>query len=404
MIPGITKRFCGVPILLIAWYAVLWILTVALAEDLYSECGNYEKMHASRACCAYACLLRLSAKLYPLSAAPCHNVMSILNHLALLQPGFTAALALLKQALCRDKSALMMKSMVVPKKGRGRQVLKRPKCKNPPKQKAEKVKYVRIAQNSAQNKRMDQTKWRRSLPELLAATDLGIIRLLQKDKILPEWAGHKCPRCSKGTLSPLLPRPGRTTYAYRCGAKGCQCYVNPQHLHPLFVEYSGGQEGQGHSLQTQAGLLLLTLNNINHASIHRLLHINHKAIEDFNRRLHHVRQKYVETHEKKIIFGADANWVDVEADEATFDRCDMSSVDPTKVKGKSCILWEQWCGLVERGRPESLVLHRLKGRGQFEKLSGARWRRSIWSTARSSSIRTRPGPINSSWKMCTMTT
>ena len=295
-----------------------------------------------------------------LSAAPCHNVMSILNHLALLQPGFTAALALLKQALCRDKSALMMKSMVVPKKGRGRQVLKRPKCKNPPKQKAEKVKYVRIAQNSAQNKRMDQTKWRRSLPELLAATDLGIIRLLQKDKILPEWAGHKCPRCSKGTLSPLLPRPGRTTYAYRCGAKGCQCYVNPQHLHPLFVEYSGGQEGQGHSLQTQAGLLLLTLNNINHASIHRLLHINHKAIEDFNRRLHHVRQKYVETHEKKIIFGADANWVDVEADEATFDRCDMSSVDPTKVKGKSCILWEQWCGLVERGRPETLVLHRLK--------------------------------------------
>ena len=35
-------------------------------------------------------------------------------------------------------------------------------------------------------------------------------------------------------------------------------------------------------------------------------------------------------------------------------------MDPTKVKGKSCILWEQWCGLVERGRPETLVLHRLK--------------------------------------------
>ena len=166
--------------------------------------------------------IRLSVALVcqamPLSAAPCHNVMSILNHLALLQPGFTAALALLKQALCRDKSALMMKSMVVPKKGRGRQVLKRPKCKNPPKQKAEKVKYVRIAQNSAQNKRMDQTKWRRSLPELLAATDLGIIRLLQKDKICQNGLGTNalvapralyrlCFRDLVGLLTPIVVEP-----------------------------------------------------------------------------------------------------------------------------------------------------------------------------------------------------
>ena len=51
----------------------------------------------------FTCLLRiclsvaLVCQAMPLSAAPCHNVMSILNHLALLQPGFTAALALLNR-------------------------------------------------------------------------------------------------------------------------------------------------------------------------------------------------------------------------------------------------------------------------------------------------------------------
>eukprot|EP00434_Breviolum_minutum_P034224 symbB.v1.2.030280.t2/scaffold3396.1/size57705/2 len=142
----------------------------------------------------------------------------------------------------------MMKSMamVVPKKGRGRQVLKWPGAlKRSKRNKKDDVKYVRTVSHTAI--RVDQVKWRRSLLELLAATDFGIIRLLQKDKILPQWSGHKWPRCTKGTLSPLLRRPGRETYAYRCRAQGCQCCVNPQHLHPLFVEYDGGNGGQEQS-------------------------------------------------------------------------------------------------------------------------------------------------------------
>ena len=39
----------------------------------------------------------------------------------------------------------------------------------------------------------------------------------------------------------------------------------------------------------------------------------------------------------------------MEADEATFDRM---------VKGES-VEWEQWCGIIQRGQPSTLVLHRL---------------------------------------------
>ena len=58
----------------------------------------------------------------------------------------------------------------------------------------------------------------------------------------------------------------------------------------------------------------------------------------------------VSHQEKKIQFGTGETWADVEADEATFDK--------KIVRGK--LHWEQWCGIVERGKPQTHVLHRLK--------------------------------------------
>ena len=54
----------------------------------------------------------------------------------------------------------------------------------------------------------------------------------------------------------------------------------------------------------------------------------------------------MEKKEKEIHFGRKGCWQDVEADEATFD----------KLMNDSLVHWEQWAGLVARGRPESLVL------------------------------------------------
>ena len=64
----------------------------------------------------------------------------------------------------------------------------------------------------------------------------------------------------------------------------------------------------------------------------------------------HLRESWVLKTEKTIKFGAGEKWSDVEADEATFGK--------KIVNGQ--LHWEQWCGIVQRGKPQTLVLHRLK--------------------------------------------
>ena len=56
-----------------------------------------------------------------------------------------------------------------------------------------------------------------------------------------------------------------------------------------------------------------------------LMDINDKAVEEMHRKLCLLRQEYVESKQKSIIFGNGAIWADVEADEATFDRRDISN-------------------------------------------------------------------------------
>jgi D-arabinose 5-phosphate isomerase GutQ len=62
--------------------------------------------------------------------------------------------------------------------------------------------------------------------------------------------------------------------------------------------------GSSHtSLQTQSALWFLFLNRVPNATIHRILHINHKAIEDMDKRMMQLRKAWVEEKEKLIVFG-----------------------------------------------------------------------------------------------------
>ena len=50
-------------------------------------------------------------------------------------------------------------------------------------------------------------------------------------------------------------------------------------------------------------------------------------------------------------------------DEATFDRRDISQDVNFKhlvMNNKTTTMWEQWAGVIQRGRPETLILSRLK--------------------------------------------
>ena len=89
--------------------------------------------------------------------------------------------------------------------------------------------------------------------------------------------------------------------------------------------------------------MLLLLNRVTHPVIHRLLHANHKMIEDMDKRWTFLRKAWVETVEQSIIFGNGKTWVDAEADEATFTTKDLKDM---ATNPKALVQWKQWCGIV----------------------------------------------------------
>ena len=93
-------------------------------------------------------------------------------------------------------------------------------------------------------------------------------------------------------------------------------------------------------------------------------------IEGMRARLERLRQAHVEKHEQTIIFGNGRTWVDVEADEATFDRADLTKELTPKTASKKCILWEQWSGILTRGQPSTLVLSRLNPKMTVKRAPG----------------------------------
>ena len=196
------------------------------------------------------------------------------------------------------------------------------------------------------------------MPALLKASDIDIDKMLIHDKILPDWSGKRCPKCNCGTLSSLQTHCKESKPKYRCSPKATQQRVHPQYLHPLF---HAGRGPEAVSLQIQAALLLLVILPVPQASIHLILGVNHKVLEAMQKNLHLVRKKFVLKKEKDIKIGTSAKWCDVEGDEATFDKRDVccDAGWEHEVKAYRSLLWEQWCGLVQRGKPQTLVLARL---------------------------------------------
>ena len=239
-----------------------------------------------------------------------------------------------------------------PKKGVRRMIAKRPSAMKSAIW--NKIPYVK--DNNGGHVRLEKAKWRRTIQELLSASNEKIIEVLIAGGILPNWKGCVCPHCQSGKLGPLTCNGRDDILRYRCNKKGCQRYFLPQHLHPFFTAMNGPE---GHSLQMQAAALLLRLRNVPLSSIHLLTHINHKALEKFNRNILLMRKGYVQKAEKEIKFGGCPRaWKEVEADEATFDKKTLSPQE-LGVNHDKPVLWEQWGAIVQRGAPETLVLTKL---------------------------------------------
>ncbi|CAJ1374532.1 unnamed protein product [Effrenium voratum] len=161
---------------------------------------------------------------------------------------------------------------------------------------------------------------------IMCADDEKILKILAEDGLLPPWEKKVCPMCNIGKLS-----------------GDCKSEA---------VDSFDTAAVRSHPLQMQAAALMMRLANVPLSTIHILTNINHKALERMDKGLILTRKGFVEISEKEINFGGGNKWKDVEADEATFDKTTCAEQDG------NTILWEQWAGIVARGKPQTL-LHRL---------------------------------------------
>ncbi|CAK0802076.1 unnamed protein product [Prorocentrum cordatum] len=139
--------------------------------------------------------------------------------------------------------------------------------------------------------RREQARRKRTVPELLAASDVEIVNILLGDKLLVDWIGAARPFCGRGKLDELAARPRKgDRFVHRCNAKGCQKHVSPARQNPILSDRSTSE-----SLQSQAAVLLARLTGM-----------------------------YAEDAGPTIECSGPKAWADVEADEATFDKLDLT--------------------------------------------------------------------------------
>ena len=180
------------------------------------------------------------------------------------------------------------------------------------------------------------------------------------------------PHCNVGKLGSLKEFAGRSGLNWQCSHYNCSKYVTPAHGHLVYNKAWGASHTD---LNTQAAILMCNLAGVSQQSAHILLGVNHKLIGGIYKRAAQVRRLYVEDKEKEIEFGNGKNWQDVEADDAVFLKKFEVVKDVTKKKKatqgkkwkgkgkrkwKRQATWEQWAGIIQRGKPSSLVLKRTK--------------------------------------------
>ena len=228
----------------------------------------------------------------------------------------------------------------LPKRGKARMALRRPasrKCMRKP------VAYTRVTRPSRNTQR--------DLVPSVTINDFykgqsWTVNYLIAQKFLKipkncDLCGMKRTACHKGTRTGIRSET-------RCMDRSCRRRLNLFTGNPYFTN-------QGHSISIidQAAILFNLCIGISRIHIHLQLGIPHTTLERFGQRFETHLHNYVINEQEKIVLGDDTTWADVECDEVTLARRRVDSDHVT---------WSQYLGIVQRGRPESLILVRLPDR------------------------------------------
>ena len=160
-----------------------------------------------------------------------------------------------------------------------------------------------------------------------------------------------CPKCGNGTVGKAQCRKDRDQWIHRCSLQTCSGSIRVEDYHPNF--YAGAGKSKT-PLNIQPAVLYCAFAGVPRGSAH--LNVESKMVERIYSNNETARSRYVEMKEKEIIYGDPTSqiWTDVEADAVDLEKEDL------QIEGNHPVIWEHWAGLVERGRPESLKLFKLK--------------------------------------------
>lgn len=160
-------------------------------------------------------------------------------------------------------------------------------------------------------------RWGRPVHMLASLQGRSLLRLLRSDELLQKWEGKSFPRCGDGFLGDLYFNKVKQVWAHRCKKRGCQFRLQPHDYHPIFFAGSGVSQT---SLSLQAAILCCALSGVPVSSVPALLDIHPKPVERIYTNLEVARSRYVQLTGKKIVFGANKKWSDVEADEVDLGK------------------------------------------------------------------------------------
>ena len=180
-----------------------------------------------------------------------------------------------------------------PKRGKARalrkpaSILKKPASST-------KIPYVRHGDPTTKTRNV-RARWGISVQMLLKKKTLSLIKLLQKDGILPKM--KTCPHCGEKSLTSLQYSDIKGIYAYRCNRKA---WFSPIAFHPIFVQGSGNSIT---SLAIQAAILFCAIIGLTTVQTHLLLDANKKIISTIYSNLETARTRYVHLKAKDIVYG-----------------------------------------------------------------------------------------------------
>eukprot|EP00971_Amphidinium_carterae_P348630 6490599-Amphidinium_carterae.1 len=176
-------------------------------------------------------------------------------------------------------------------------------------------------------------------------SDFRVAKHLVKIKLLPPIKA--CPKCGSNVVGTRVKDKFRL-WGYRCVDRDCRLRISRVTHHPIFKSTSGTPLPLASQWDILRGIML----HQTQASLHLSLGIQHSSIERFASRVRYHVQAYVTQRQKTIKYGEPGKVVEIEADEVTICRFDSGCADAP-------ISWIGYVGIVARGRPRSLRLHRL---------------------------------------------